>query len=86
MSFEVSNVIWPRMTFDDIDTWLVIYNQFVGADSKYDISFALSNVPKAKDSCKFRTNNGRNRLTAHGRRVLAWPWPRGNCILLLDIP
>ena len=50
MSFEVSNVIWPRMTFDDIDTWLVIYNQFVGADSKSDISYALNNDPKTQNT------------------------------------
>ena len=41
------------MTFDDLGTWRVIYSQFVGADSKYGISFALNNN-KAQDSCKVR--------------------------------
>ena len=61
------------MTSDDFDTWRVVYSQFVGADSKSGISFALNNVPEAQDSCKVRKNNGRNGLrnTAHGRRDLA---------------
>ena len=50
------------MTLDDLDTWPVVYSQFVGADSKYDIAFALNNVPEAQASCKVRKNNGRNWL------------------------
>ena len=50
------------MTSDDFDTWRVVYSQFVGADSKFGISFALNNVPEAQDSCKVRQNNGRNGL------------------------
>ena len=50
------------MTSDDLDTWPVVYSQFVGADSKYDISFALNNVPEAQDSCEVRKNDCRNRL------------------------
>ena len=43
------------MTFDDFDTWRVIYSQSVSADSKSGISFALNNVPDAaQDSCKVR--------------------------------
>ena len=42
------------MTFDDLDTWRVTYSQFVGADSKYVISFALNNDPEAQGSCKLR--------------------------------
>ena len=42
------------MTFDEIDTWRFIYCQFVGADSKYGISFALNNVLEAQDSYKVR--------------------------------
>ena len=29
------------MAFDDLDTWRVIYSQFVVADSEYAIHFAL---------------------------------------------
>ena len=42
------------MTSDDFDTWQVVYSQFVGADSKSGISFALNVVPKAQDICKVR--------------------------------
>ena len=42
------------MTSDDLDTWRVIHSQFVGADSKSGISFALNNAPEAKYSCKVR--------------------------------
>ena len=44
----------PWVTFDDLDTWLIIYNQVVVADSKSDISFAVNNDPEAQDSCKIR--------------------------------
>ena len=37
---------------DDFDTWRVMCSQFVGADSKYGISFALSNDPEGQDSYK----------------------------------
>ena len=50
------------MIFGDLDTWRVIYSQFVGADSKSVIGFSLNNVPEAQDSCKVRKNNGRNGL------------------------
>ena len=50
------------MTSDDFDTWRVVCSQFVDVDSKYDISFALNDVPEAQDSCKVRTNNGQNGL------------------------
>ena len=40
------------MTFDDLDTRRVTYSQFVGANSKYGISFALNNDPEAQGSCK----------------------------------
>ena len=52
----------PRSSSDDFNTWRVVYGQFVGADSKYDIIFALNNVPKAQDSFEVRKNNGRNVL------------------------
>ena len=42
------------MTFDDLDTWRVIYGQFEGVDSKSGINFALNNDPEAQDSCKVR--------------------------------
>ena len=48
------------MTSEDFDTWLVVYSQFVGADSKSGISFALNNVSEAQDSSKVRKYNGRN--------------------------
>ena len=50
------------MTYDDIDTWRVIYSQFVDADSKSGIGFALNNILEAQDSCKVRRNNRRNGL------------------------
>ena len=50
------------MTSDDLDTWWVFHSQFVGADSRYGISFALNNVPAAQDSSKVRKNNDRNWL------------------------
>ena len=40
------------MTSEDFDTWLVVYSQFVGADSKSGISVALSNAHETQDSCK----------------------------------
>ena len=42
------------MTFDDLDTWRVTYSEFVGADPKSFISFALNNDPEAQDNCKVR--------------------------------
>ena len=54
MPLEVSDLEWPLMTFDDLDTWRVTYSQFVGADSKSGISFALKNDPEAQGSCKLR--------------------------------
>ena len=42
------------MALDDLDTWRVMHTQFVGADYKYGISFALNNDHEAQDSCKFR--------------------------------
>ena len=42
------------MTLDDLDIWRVIRSQFVGADSKSAISFALKSDPEAQDSCKVR--------------------------------
>ena len=42
------------MIFDDLDTWRVTYSQFVGADSKSGISFAVNNDPEAQGSCKLR--------------------------------
>ena len=44
----------PWATFDDLDTWLITYSQFVVADSKSDISFPLNNDPEGQDSCKIR--------------------------------
>ena len=52
--FEASDLIWPRMTFDDLDTWRVTCSQFVGADSKSGISFALNNDPEAQGICTLR--------------------------------
>ena len=42
------------MTSDDFNTWRVVYKQFVGAASKYGISFSLNNDPEAQDSSKVR--------------------------------
>ena len=52
MSFELSDPIKSRMTFDDLDTWWIFYSRFVGADSKYNIIFVLNNDPEAQASCK----------------------------------
>ena len=38
------------MTSDYFDLERVVYIQFVSADSKYGIRFALNNVPEAQDS------------------------------------
>ena len=35
-------------------TWWVICSQFVGADSRYGIGFALNNDPDAQDSYNFK--------------------------------
>ena len=59
------------MTSDEFDTWRVVYSQFVGADFKYGISFALNIVPEAQDSCEFRKNNGRNGLRKRPMAVVA---------------
>ena len=40
------------MTSDDFDTWRFVYSQFVGADSKYGISYALNNVPGLRIAVK----------------------------------
>ena len=53
-SLEVSDLIKPRMPFDNLDTWRVINSQFVGTYSKSDICFAPHNEPEAQDSCKIR--------------------------------
>ena len=56
------------MTFNDLGSPLMTLthdgprSQFVGADSKSGISFALNNAAKAQDSCKVRKNNGQNGL------------------------
>ena len=42
------------MTFDDLDTRRVVCSQFVSADSKYGLSFALNNDSEAQDSCTIR--------------------------------
>ena len=42
------------MTFDDLDSWWVIFSRFVGANSKYGISCALNNDTEAQDSYKVR--------------------------------
>ena len=39
---------------DDLDTWQFIYSQFVCADSKSGVSFALNDDPEAQGSCKLR--------------------------------
>ena len=42
------------MNFDDFDSLWVTSSQFMGADSKSDINFALNNDPEAQDTCKVR--------------------------------
>ena len=60
------------MTFDDLDTWRVTYSQFVGADSKYGISFALNNDPEAQDSCKLRIITVENELRKRTMALVTW--------------
>ena len=55
------------MISDELDTWRLLYSQFVGADSESGISFALNNVSEAQDICKVRKNNGRNGLRNRSR-------------------
>ena len=60
------------MIFDYLHTYRVIYSQFVDADSKSDISFALNNAPEAKDSCKVKIITAEKATeTAHETRDLA---------------
>ena len=57
---------------DDRDTYRVKYGQFVGADSKSGISFALNNAPEAQDSCKVRIITAEKATeTAHSTRDFA---------------
>ena len=58
------------MTLDDLDTWWSNHSQFVGAGSKYDISIALNNDPKAQDSYKTLTMTAK---MSHGN---GRPWTR----------
>ena len=70
------------MTSDDPDTWRVVYSQFVGADSKPGIIFALNNDPEAQDGCKV------SNITAeisHGNGPLQACLDRGNGIWVVDI-
>ena len=55
------------MTFDDLDTCLVIYSQFLVADSKSEIILALNNDPEAQDCCEVKIITE----SAHGKRDLA---------------
>ena len=76
------------MTFDNLDTWRIIYSQFVSAASKSGISFVPNNYPEAQDGCKVRIITTE---MSHGNG----PWAmalvtlrdldQGNCIWLLDI-
>ena len=52
------------MTSDELDTWRVVYSQFVGADFKYGISFALNKTTsmRLRIAVKLEKNNGRNGL------------------------
>ena len=42
------------MTFDDLDTWRVTYNQIVDADSESGMRLALTNDTEAQDGYKVR--------------------------------
>ena len=64
------------MTTDDLDTWRDIYSQFVGADSKSGISFALNNDPEAQASCKFRIIITAEMSYGNG------PWYSSPCVTL----
>ena len=44
----------PQVTLDDLDTWWVIYRQFIGTVSEYDIHFGLNNDLEAQDSYKIK--------------------------------
>ena len=74
-SSEVSDLKWPSMTLDDIDTWQSIYSQFVGADSKSYISFALNNNIEAQDRSKVRIITAE---MSHGNG----PWHAWPCVTL----
>ena len=43
---------WPKITFDDFDTWRAMYGVFIGAYFESDIRFALNNYPRAQGSWK----------------------------------
>ena len=40
------------MIFDDLETWRVIYSQFVGIDFKYGMTFTLNNAPRLRIALK----------------------------------
>ena len=64
------------MTWNDLDTWWVIYSKFVCVDSKHGIHFALNNDSEAQDTPKVRfgmTKNNKQR-----KRPLA-------CVTLRDL-
>ena len=48
------------MTLDDLEIWRVIHSQFVSADSKSGISFALKMSLRLRIAAKLEKNNGRN--------------------------
>ena len=61
------------MTLDYLDTWLIVNSQFVGADSKYGIGFALNTSLRLRIAVKLE-----KKITVeisygnvHGRRDLA---------------
>ena len=52
------------MTLDDLDTWWVMYSQFLGADSGSGIYFALNNDLEARYTYTVRivmTENGQRK-------------------------
>ena len=86
-SSEVSNLKWPRMTSDDHDTWRAFYSLFVGLIPNMALVLLLTTSLRLRIAVKLEKKLRFKwaKETAYGTRNLAWPWPRGNCIWLLDI-
>ena len=53
-SSEASDLIWPQMTLDDLDTWQVMYSVFLGAAFEFGTSFTLNNDPEVHGSYKVK--------------------------------
>ena len=68
---ELSDLIWPWMFLDDLDTWWVIYSVFISADFESGLRFVVNNDAEAQDSYKVRIMTAE---MSHGNGQ-RHPWP-----------